>query len=475
MTTDSAKNPQSNPQSNPASSPATSSGRTDWPEVAIVMPVRNESRFIAETLTQIIEQDYPAEKIQLVIADGHSTDGTVEIINEFKDRLPQLKVYANDKGGPGSGRNIGIRETTAPYIIVIDGHVHIPSKTLLRDMVETFERTRAFCLCRPQPLDPPGINLFQEAVALARGSLLGHNPSSDIYSDVEKETDPTSSGAMWRREVFDKLGNFDEDFDACEDVDLNFRVQQSGMKAWISPKLRVFYYPRSTVRGLWQQMFRYGVGRFRFTRKHNVKSVTQYLAPLGVLAFVFFGLLSILGRNGPQEFTAFMFVGYLVAVLATTGYISLQKQEFAYVFSLPVIFPIIHFGLGIGFIYEFFHEARHRHKSGQPLNPYEKVIVKTEAPPVSPEPVTPTAAPTTEVAPKSNIEPEPQVEPASPASPTTSQAPPAPPSPPDIPQPKPPTPPDIPRQAPPEAPKAQEKSKPPSHQKPPSYPKPNDK
>ena len=345
------------------------------------MPVLNESRFIAETLTQIIKQEYPTDRIQVVIADGQSTDGTVEIINSFKGRLPQLKVVSNTVGGPGAGRNLGIKHTTAPYIIVIDGHVYIPSKTLLRDMVETFERTRAYCLCRPQPLNPPGINLFQEAVALARGSALGHNPDTDIYSDVEKETDPTSSGAMWRREVFEQLGYFDEDFDACEDVDLNFRVRQAGMKAWLSPKLRVYYYPRDSVGALWRQMFRYGVGRFRFSRKHKDLSLKQLLAPLAVLGFVVFGLASVLGAEGPQRLTGVMVTIYLALILGVTGLISLQKKKFAFVFSLPVIFPVIHFGLGTGYLVELFREIRSRRKSGQPLNPFSEERKTTEAPP----------------------------------------------------------------------------------------------
>jgi succinoglycan biosynthesis protein ExoA len=377
MTTESSENLQA-PQPH---STATSTTRADWPEVAVVMPVRNESRFIEDTLTQILEQEYPAARIQVVVADGHSTDGTVDIVNCFKDRLPQLKVVTNDVGGPGAGRNLGIRNTTAPYIIVIDGHVHIPSKTLLRDMVETFERTRAYCLCRPQPLNPPGINLFQEAVALARGSALGHNPDSDIYSDLEKETDPTSSGAMWRREVFERLGYFDEEFDACEDVDLNYRVKVSGMKAWLSPKLRVFYYPRDSVGALWRQMFRYGVGRFRFSRKHKRLTLTQMLAPIGVVGFVVFGLASLLGAEGSQEFTASMVTLYLLLILGASGLISLQKRQFAYIFSLPVIFPVIHFGLGTGFLVELFKDIRHRRKSGKPLNPFKEEGVTTEAAP----------------------------------------------------------------------------------------------
>ncbi len=429
MTNETSENPQK-PQ---ASSGAISAPRTDWPDVAVVMPVRNESRFIEDTLNQILEQDYPTDKIQVVVADGHSTDGTVDIVNTFQDRLPQLKVVINNVGGPGPGRNQGIQNTTAPYIIVIDGHVHIPSKTLLRDMVETFERTRAYCLCRPQPLNPPGINLFQEAVALARGSILGHNPDSDIYSNVEKETDPTSSGAMWRREVFERLGYFDENFDACEDVDLNYRVKLSGMKAWLSPKLRVYYYPRDSVGSLWRQMFRYGVGRFRFSRKHKRLSLMQLLAPIGVVGFVIFGLASILGADGSQEFTASMVTLYLLLIFGASALISLQKKQFAYMFSLPVIFPVIHFGLGTGFLVELFHDIRHRQKSGQQLNPFKETVATEEAPAKEPTAPTMSTTPTSQTVDKAQETDTGSSTPA--AKPQAQQPPPPPPKPPDMPKP----------------------------------------
>jgi glycosyltransferase involved in cell wall biosynthesis len=384
------------------------------PAVAIIMPLRNDARSIAATLEQIVAQDYPKDKLEVIIADDSSTDATVAIAQDFRGQLPGLQILPNEVGGPAAGRNVGVRNSTAPYIIVIDGHVHIPSTTLISDMVETFEKRKADCLCRPQPLDPPGLNMFERAVAVARRSFLGHNPDSDIYSDVEKEADPTSSGAMWRREVFEKIGEFDETLDACEDVDFNHRVKKAGLRSWLSPKLKVQYYPRDSLGGLWRQMARYGAGRYSFAKKHGQFSLMQLIAPIGFVVFVFLAILSLLGAHDPDTDVILgdLINIYVVIVGITTLILSLRAKQMEFVFSLPFIFPVIHFGLGYGFVKAFISSRMSRSKSAQtapaapaatgfaPLKPAE--IMQPIAPqkpaktsePTQPPPPTPPAPPT---------------------------------------------------------------------------------
>jgi glycosyltransferase involved in cell wall biosynthesis len=318
-------------------------------ELAIVMPVLNEEHFIGQTLEQIYLQDFPINKVEIVIADAGSTDRTREIAETFKNRFGSLKVLDNPVGRPSSGRNVGVKNTTAPYIAVLDGHIYIPDKNLLRNIVEIFKTTGAACLCRPQPLNPPDINEFQEAVALCRSSLLGHKPGSEIYSDFEGEVDPTSSGAMYARTVFDRVGYFDESFDACEDVDLNYRIKQAGLKAYISPCLKVFYYPRATLGGLWRQMVRYGKGRFRFAWKHHEFSLIQWLAAGGVLGFCLWLVLSLFSSAAAEVFRSAVAL-YLLLVIFFSLFLAVKHKRLGCLLFGPLIFPTIHFGLGVGFL-----------------------------------------------------------------------------------------------------------------------------
>jgi len=318
-------------------------------DLAIVMPVLNEERFIGQTLEQIYMQDFPMDRLEVVVADGGSHDRTREIVESYKNRFGSLKLLDNPVRKPSSGRNAGIRNSTAPYIIVIDGHVYLPSKTILKDAVELFQKTGAACLCRPQPLTPPDINEFELAVALCRGSALGHKPGSEIYADFEGEVDPTSSGAVWTREALDRIGLFDENFDACEDVELNYRVFKARLKSWLSPALKIFYYPRSTLKGLWRQMRRYGLGRFRFSRKHRVLSITQWIAGAGAAGFTILAVLSFLSARVFSVFqTAVAF--YLLLVVFYSLHLALRHRHLGCLLYGPLIFPTIHFGLGFGFL-----------------------------------------------------------------------------------------------------------------------------
>ncbi len=320
-------------------------------DIAVIMPVLNEEKHIGATLDQIYMQDYPMDRVQVIVADGGSTDSTREIVGSFKGRFGSLKLLDNPRRLSSAGRNVGARNSNARYLLVLDGHTHLPSRTLFKDMVALFESTGAACLCRPQPLTPPNISEFEKSVALCRGSLLGHKPGSEIYSDGEAQVDPTSSGAMYTREVFEKVGAFDESFDACEDVDFNFRVHQHGLKAWTSPKLTVFYYPRSSLDALWRQMVRYGRGRFRLTEKHKLFSPIMTLAAAGIA-----GLCLLLAASLVSSWAASWFrtlIGlYLLLIVFFSGYLSQRHRHLGCLLYGPLIFPTVHFGLGVGFLYE---------------------------------------------------------------------------------------------------------------------------
>lgn len=317
--------------------------------IAVVMPVLNEEAFIGGTLEQLYLQDFPMDQVEVIVADGGSTDRTREIVESYRDRFGSLKLLDNPARIASAGRNVGIKNSDAKYILILDGHTYLPDQDLLSSMIEVFEEKGARCLCRPQPLDPPGLSDFETAAAICRASWLGHKPGSDIYSGASREVDPTSSGAMYERSVFDEIGFFDEDFDACEDVDFNFRIHKAGIKAYLSSRLQVFYYPRSNLKGLWKQMVRYGLGRFRFARKHRQLSPIQWLAAAGVAGFGFLLALSFLS-TAVFGFLRSVTALYMLIVILFSAYLSLRRSQPACLYFGPLIFPSVHFGLGFGFL-----------------------------------------------------------------------------------------------------------------------------
>jgi GT2 family glycosyltransferase len=338
-------------------------GQVDF--LSVVVPVRNEEAHIGTVLADLEAQDYPHNRFEVLVVDGNSTDRTAKIVGEIaKHAAMPVRLLRNPSERSSAGRNIGARNARGKFVIFIDGHCKIPSRTLLEDAARLFERTGADCLCRPQPLTTPDNTAFQNVVADARATPLGHARDSTIYAtNQEGPVNPSSSGAMYRREVFDAVGFFDERFDACEDVEFNYRVFQAGLRSFHSPKLTVVYQPRSNLRSLWKQMARYGQGRCRLIRKHPEAFSFSQMIPASLLAWLGIGgMASCYSWRVAEFFLATLGVYFAVVLLFSLGLG--VRHGWRHFLWAPVVYPSIHLGLGAGFLKEFLWARRNR----APLN-----------------------------------------------------------------------------------------------------------
>jgi len=317
------------------------------PFLSIVIPVRNEEKHIAGVLEQIYSQDYPPDKLEVLVIDGKSNDGTRETVGDFAKRHHSLRLLDNPKILSSAARNLGVQEAKGDMVVYIDGHCQLPDQKLLKNIVFCLEKSGADCLGRSQPLIP-GARIMTQAITLARTSALGHNPASYIYSDYEGLIDPTSCGAIYKKEVFQKVGFFDENFDACEDVEFNLRVKQAGLKCYLSPKLAVNYYPRESLKALFQQMFRYGRGRYNLFSKHP-RTWSLFTVLPGLYLFLLLFIILLSGTNPSLlNFLVFALLLYLGPVLFFSIWLALKKG-LRYFPLFLLIFPAIHFGISLGF------------------------------------------------------------------------------------------------------------------------------
>lgn len=324
------------------------------PKVSIVVPVRNEEAHIRSVLSQIESQDYPRDRVEVFVVDGNSTDGTREAVAEFaKTSSIGVRLLPNPAQLSSAGRNAGVAASSGEYIAFVDGHCWIPSRNLVRETVRLFEETGAACLCRPQPLTHPLNDGFQEVVASVRATRLGHGSDSTIYDlRYEGEVNPSSSGAIYRRSVFDTVGVYDEAFDACEDVELNFRVWKARLKSYSSPLIAVHYRPRKSVTSLWNQMVRYGRGRCRLLSKHpQAFSTTQLVPALFVIWIVAGAALSTVWPSFRWIYGGSL--GVYVALIGASAVRLGWRRGWRHLVWAPVVYAVVHVGLGVGFLGEF--------------------------------------------------------------------------------------------------------------------------
>jgi succinoglycan biosynthesis protein ExoA len=322
------------------------------PFISVIVPVRNEAAFIRRTLQQLLDQKYDADRFEIIVADGQSTDSTRTIVRALATGHPNLKLVNNPRRWSSAGRNAALRVARGDVVLIVDGHCELRDSRYLQKVGEAFERSGADCLGRPQPLEVRTATALQQAIAAARSSWLGHHPASHIYSSGDRFVPPQSVAVAYRRDVFAQVGPFDENFDACEDVELNHRVDRAGLKCFFSARLRAYYHPRSTLTGLFGQMVRYGRGRVRLLRKHrDTFSLSCFVPALFLLGLILGPILSLFSAALEWIYLGVVAL-YAATVLLTSLTLALRERGVRLLGWLPLVFGAVHLGAGAGVLQE---------------------------------------------------------------------------------------------------------------------------
>jgi succinoglycan biosynthesis protein ExoA len=322
--------------------------------ISVIVPVRDEGRHIQSTLCQLLSQEHDANKLEILVIDGGSTDDTAAKVREIAENHPCVRLLHNPKRLSSAARNLGIQFARGDLIVIVDGHCELEGSRMLANLSSAFERSGAACVGRPQPLDISGATPMQQAIALARASRLGHHPDSFIYANRERFVPAHSVAVAYRRAVFERLGGFDERFDACEDVEFNHRADKAGLTCFFTPSVQVHYHPRAKLRGLFRQLVRYGRGRVRLLKKHpDTFSLGSFL-PAGYWIGVLSGWLGGWFWS-PLWLLYFAAVGlYAGVVLAESLAISITSRKLYLVPLLPLVFLVIHLACATGVLLELF-------------------------------------------------------------------------------------------------------------------------
>ncbi len=316
--------------------------------VAVIIPVRNEAHFIGRTLAAILNQDFPPDKVEVRVVDGQSTDQTREIVHEVCQRDSRVQLLPNPRRWSSAARNIGIRNSSHELIVIVDGHCELTDRNYLSKLVAAFQQSGADCLGRPQPQDVSQATGLQQAIAAARCSPVGHHPDSFIYSDQPQFVPAHSVAVAYHRSVFDQIGLFDESFDACEDVELNHRIDQAGLKCYFTPEILIRYEPRGTLKGLFRQLVRYGRGRIRLARKHPDTWSLKTLIPAFFVAGLPVGAVLSLFSSWLGFLYIIILMLYALIILAGTVGAARQVKSWRAVAWIPVVFVVIHLAAGSG-------------------------------------------------------------------------------------------------------------------------------
>ena len=341
------------------------------PKVCIIIPERNEKSSIRTCLDAVLAQDYPQNLVTILVVDGISTDGTREILAKYEEEYPFFHVIESPRRVVSPGFNLALRCTLADIIIRVDGHTVI-APDYVRQCVAALQRTQADNA--GGKMNAVSTTRFGWAVAFATSTPFGVGGSRFHYSDEEEWVDTVYMGA-WPRQVFEKIGLFDEELVRNQDDEFNYRLRQQGGRILLSPAIRSEYTVRSTPLALLRQYAGYGYWKVRVLQKHPLQmSPRQFIPPAFVLAlllsallFLFsfffvpspvFALTPVALNHSPLAFGIFPFlrflsfaapIAYLFANLAASIWTA-SRRGWSFLPSLSLIFAILHLSYGIGFL-----------------------------------------------------------------------------------------------------------------------------
>jgi GT2 family glycosyltransferase len=262
-----------------------------------VIPARNEEAAIGPLLDSLDAQTYDHALLEVVIADGGSTDATRCTVKTWDDgHHLRVRVIDNEQRVTASGMNAGILATEAEIVIVLGAHAAVPA-----DFVESSVRvlTESGADCAGGLLETIGTTVMGEAIAAATTSPFGvGNALFRTGAVAPRDVDTVAFGA-YRRELFDRIGGFDVSLVGAEDDELNFRLGRSGGRIRFDPSIRATYYCRTSLRGLAQQYFMYGRGKAWVLKKHRRLPSVRMLAPAALVVGVASGVVAAVALQQP--------------------------------------------------------------------------------------------------------------------------------------------------------------------------------
>lgn len=321
------------------------------PVVSVIVPCYNEQSTICLLLDALYSQSYPRAEMEVIIADGGSTDATRSQIVEFQRLHPDfvVRVVENENRTIPSGLNRAIEAACGEYIVRLDAH-SVPRQDYVARCVGDLQSGLGDNVGGVWEIEPRGSGWQARAVAAAAAHPLGVGDAHYRYTAQAREVDTVPFGAF-RRALIRKIGPFDESLLTNEDYEFNTRVRQSGGKVWLNPGIRSVYYARPDLPALARQYWRYGFWKARMLRRYpETLRWRQALPPVFVLSLVLFAAFSLVSplALGILALEMGLYAGILLVFGLRTAF---RKKDWTLIWGLPLAVGTMHLTWGAAFLW----------------------------------------------------------------------------------------------------------------------------
>ncbi len=319
------------------------------PFVSIIIPCRNEERTIGLVLDALDRQTYPRARTEILVCDGYSADDTRGLVRGFIASHPDISIRLIDNPGltAPSALNAGVRASRGEIILRMDAHA-VPDPKYVEESVRALSETGYESVGGMWDVQPGKKGIVARAIAVAAGSGFAAGGVRYRVGGKAGEVDTVPFGAF-RREVFDRVGFFNEQVPVNEDYEFFFRIRAAGGKIYFSPEIRSQYFARADLRSLAEQYFLYGRQKAAMLSFHPRSLRMRQLIPaVFVLSLAVPALGSILSPPLAILLAAEIAV-YIVACAGFSFGEAFRRKNPPLAAVLPLVFACIHFFWGIGF------------------------------------------------------------------------------------------------------------------------------
>lgn len=318
-----------------------------FPHVSVIIPCRNEKDYIGPCLDSLVENDYPNEKLEVIVVDGKSCDNTKNIIENYQKRYSFIKLKDNPNKIQNYAMNIGLKDARGRIIIRCDSH-SVYCRDYISKLVSWHQKEKDIG-------NVGGIWLHQfdkntikaKAIALVQSHSFGVGPNRYRVGSKQIAFVDTVPFGSWKREIFDEIGFFDENILKGEDLDFNIRLKKKGYKILLDPDIEIYYHPRCDFNKLYSMMYQYAYWKIKIIKKHKtLPSIRQLAPPLLIIYMIMAAIISPLISLVWIPLMAYVCLSALFGLQ-----ISAAQKDIKILFPCIYAFWSMHFGYGIGYIH----------------------------------------------------------------------------------------------------------------------------
>lgn len=314
--------------------------------VSIVIPCRNEEKYIGKCIESIVNCDYPKSNLHVFIVDGLSDDNTIDIVNTYCNQCSWIHLISNNKKTTPFALNMGINASAnCDITIILGAHAEI-FPDYVTNCVNILQ-SHPEVACVGGILNSISENETTKAISFAMSSLFGVGNAHFRTGTKEGYVDTVAFGA-YRTAIFSEIGQFDEKLIRNQDDEFNYRLLKNGHKIYLSKSIVSNYYVRSSFTKLFKQYYQYGFWKVYVNLKHKSITTLRQTIPFLFVAFLVIGsVLSFINLIFAITFLAIILFYFILGLSFSI------KSSTNINFNLKTLasYLLLHLGYGLGYWY----------------------------------------------------------------------------------------------------------------------------